>query len=818
MVVNSGNLGEMNKGRASERGFFTAFTALFLTALLFLALCFVLRITPFGDKTFLYEDMKQQYVDFFSYYHNVWHGKDGFMFSNNCGLGSEMFGIWAYYLMSPFLLMFAVIPADHYATAVTFLIMMKMSAMAFCMSLLFSHISKRYPKEYREYSEESEYETGGWRTPAKEAVLNVILSVAFAYCGWTVANMTNIMWLDAVILMPIVVMGYDKLVRREKHGLLIYVLSTMAMVVVNYYIAAMVLIFLGMFAVLNTILPGAEVSKSRIRGFARFMAGSFLALLLDLWFLIPTVFSLMGSNKDHSDVMTEAFEKYLPSSEAMARSLNPFSVLPKLFTMSYDSMEIMDGLPNIYFGAVLIVPCILFFANKKISSRVRALFGTFLIFVMAFFCIKPLNTLAHGGTEAYGYLYRYSFVFSFVCLIMVYLCLLCENGVGVRKLILAEIITLALLGVVVTCRVRFIGGKSLFINLFLIVISSISVMSLFVSRGKARQYALPLLGIILAADLSLNFICIYRNSSMNAETVSGYKAKCAETEQALLAIKRLEEGADKITGAAIEGEIAEGVVNIENAKNESELSVASFRIESLDPRTPNDSIHYDYRGTTSYNSLLKVENRLLMYKLGFNDNGLYTMYEAGNTRCADAILGVKYLITDEEDAANKIRDNSGQEALAEDLIKNNCVLSADLVNENSVPELLELIEAIDNPFDAQEAVWRYFTGSEAEVFAKGECTPAADSNSFRVTPSEDGEVYFYMNRDNTNERSLEIWCDGEFVSGYGNASCQKVIDLGYHEKGEEISLEIKDADGLGSLPDEPVVVTEMVEALVQSLQ
>ena len=127
---------------------------------------------------------------------------------------------------------------------------------------------------------------------------------------------------------------------------------------------------------------------------------------------------------------------------------------------------------------------------------------------------------------------------------------------------------------------------------------------------------------------------------------------------------------------------------------------------------------------------------------------------------------------------------------------------------------MELIEAVDNPFDAQEAVWRYFTGSENEIFAKDECENGADGNSFKVTPSEDGEVYFYMNRDNTNERSFEIWCDGEFVSGYGNASCQKVIDLGYHTKGDEIDLEIRDADGLGELPDEPVVVTEMIEALL----
>ena len=143
--------------------------------------------------------------------------------------------------------------------------------------------------------------------------------------------------------------------------------------------------------------------------------------------------------------------------------------------------------------------------------------------------------------------------------------------------------------------------------------------------------------------------------------------------------------------------------------------------------------------------------------------------------------------------------------------------------------LLELIEPTDNPFDAQEAVLRYFTGSKEDVFVKDELKTgegsaeggAAGSGDgayvYKVTTTEDGEVYFYMNRDNTKERSLEIWCDGEFVSGYGNASCQKVIDLGYHNKGDEIKLEIKDADGLGDLPDEPVLVTEMIEALTKAV-
>jgi hypothetical protein len=65
-----------------------------------------------------------------------------------------------------------------------------------------------------------------------------------------------------------------------------------------------------------------------------------------------------------------------------------------------------------------------------------------------------------------------------------------------------------------------------------------------------------------------------------------------------------------------------------------------------------------------------------------------------------------------------------------------------------------------------------------------------------------------MNRDTRADRSLEIYVNGEFTSGYGNASCQKVLDLGYFEEGEAVTMEIRAADGIEGLPDGMVVVTE----------
>ena len=74
-----------------------------------------------------------------------------------------------------------------------------------------------------------------------------------------------------------------------------------------------------------------------------------------------------------------------------------------------------------------------------------------------------------------------------------------------------------------------------------------------------------------------------------------------------------------------------------------------------------------------------------------------------------------------------------------------------------------------------------------------------------------------MKKSDNIDRSLEIMLDDTFLSGYGNASSQKVLDLGYHKSGESFYLNIKDDDGLGYLPSDPIIVTENLKPLQEAL-
>lgn len=808
-----------------------------IPAVIFLMLCAVNHITPFGDRTFLYEDMKQQYMDFYAYYKAVLHGKDGFLYSAHSGLGSNMLGTWTYYLTSPFLIIFALAPERLFPVAVTFMTMLKIAAIGLTTWVFLRVI---HVEDVKGSAISCPSDQGAFLST--QDIIALICSTAFAFSGWVVANMTNSMWLDAVIVMPLFAAAYVKVLRYygekdnaynndnskndnskndnaksynskndnvkndnskniksihayNQRPIIYLLLSVMALLYANYYIGAMILLFAGIFTVILFVSK-----KIHIKEALRLLEGVVLGIVCDLWFLIPAFMSLAGSNKDHSGKSADAFARFLPLSSAQEISLSPIKLISKLFSGSYDSIEIMEGLPNIYFGTALLIIVIMFFFNSRIALKKRIIAGVSLFTLVLFFCDKHLNILAHGGTQPYGYLYRYSFLFSFACIILAY-----EELMNLREhnvcLLVSLFLTLISFLIAWKSGSRFMTSKIVVINIA-IVLAATAIIWLITREHKNKKvskYALILLGLILTADLSFNFIKVYASSSMMARFTSEYQAKTAEIEANLKYIR--ENGDD------------------------------SYRIVSLDPMTPNESLHFDYKGVTSYNSLLQIENRLLLYRMGFNDNGLYAPYEAGNTRCADAILGIKYIITD-----GSVKPGPGQRAFTDNIIENEYVLQDNMITSSDVEELLAIIDDDDNPFEVQEKILNYQcsntndyslldynnTGDADNSYPQNDndynivftyagvnsLSSSLLSAEYIITPNASGELYFYMNRVNMEERSLQIYVNGEFISMYGNASCQKVIDLGYYVQDEEVSLRII-TDG-APVPADIVVATEMI--------
>ena len=57
---------------------------------------------PFGTKSMLIMDMKNQYVEFITSLRNIIRGEDSIFFSWSRSMGGNYIGVFAYYIASPF--------------------------------------------------------------------------------------------------------------------------------------------------------------------------------------------------------------------------------------------------------------------------------------------------------------------------------------------------------------------------------------------------------------------------------------------------------------------------------------------------------------------------------------------------------------------------------------------------------------------------------------------------------------------------------------------------------------------------------------------
>ena len=101
--------------------------SILIPSMMILTIFLLFTITPFGNRTWLTIDLGQQYVDFFSYYRDtLLHHPEQFFYSFSKSIGGEMVSLWAYYLMSPFNLLFLLIPTSKIAMGVSLLIFLKL--------------------------------------------------------------------------------------------------------------------------------------------------------------------------------------------------------------------------------------------------------------------------------------------------------------------------------------------------------------------------------------------------------------------------------------------------------------------------------------------------------------------------------------------------------------------------------------------------------------------------------------------------------------------------------------------------------------------
>lgn len=171
----------------------------------------------------------------------------------------------------------------------------------------------------------------------------------------------------------------------------------------------MVCIFSGIYFIYK--LLSGKIKKNKKEFFKKimiFIIGSIIAALIASVILIP-IFIGLKNGRAEFNTQNMSFDK----------NFNILHLISKIFTNTFDVEEIQNfGMPAIFCGIFINILVVLYFLNKKIRIKEKIFSFIVLALFITSFYIKGANLIWSMGNKPAWYIFRYAFMFSFVCIVI----------------------------------------------------------------------------------------------------------------------------------------------------------------------------------------------------------------------------------------------------------------------------------------------------------------------------------------------------------------------------------------------------------------
>ena len=318
-------------------------------------------------------DLGQQYIDFLSFYkNNLLSNPLNFIFTFSNGLGSSFIGTSAYYLNSPFNLLLLLFSSSSLPIAILLIISLKVGAIGLSSFFYFQKFFKGDNK-----------------------IFALAASLAFALSGFVVSYNLNLMWLDSLILLPLLLDAIDKLFEQRKHYFYLTMI-TFLLWLTNFYTGFMVLFF-GLLYFITALINHSFSNKTIFHYFTKSLLGTTLGAFV----LLPAFFEILNGKINSDTTLSLGFQ------------FAPYQALDKLVVGAFNFTEMEKGLPNIFLTSIFTLLCLLYFINQHFSLKEKFTSAILLLFIFLSFSFNPLVLLWHLGQYPVWYPARFSFIFSF---------------------------------------------------------------------------------------------------------------------------------------------------------------------------------------------------------------------------------------------------------------------------------------------------------------------------------------------------------------------------------------------------------------------
>lgn len=359
--------------------------------LIMVAILITRNVYPFGDESILHMDMYHQYAPFFAEFLHKLRNGESLFYSWNVGLGSNFLALFAYYLASPLNWLVVLFPEKYLLEFMTAMIVVKT---ALCGVTFYLYLRYHFKKEN---------------------LAMVLCSCFYALSGFMAAYNWDIMWLDNVILAPLIILGLEKLFYEKKYFL--YVVTLGISILSDYYLSIMICMFVVLWFVMLLLQePKRQKQCIPFAGYS-LLAGGLGAILL-----LPTYFAL-----HFTDFGKFNFPKEITSYFSI------FDMLARHF-MNVATEQRLDHWPNIYCGVAVLILVPLFVLNKKVDLKEKLLkLGMMLFFLMSF-TVNVLVFIWHGFNYPDSLPARQSFLYIFLVLVICYESFDKLDGVSLKAL------------------------------------------------------------------------------------------------------------------------------------------------------------------------------------------------------------------------------------------------------------------------------------------------------------------------------------------------------------------------------------------------
>ena len=657
-----------------------------------------LGIYPFGDRAYLWADA-DQYLGIEQYFSTLASGDNDIFYSWGNVLGGNALSQLAYYSFSPFNLLF-IIFSGHLIFAAHAVVYLKIlcCALAFCFCLNYFHRQK-YP------------------------FMQALFSVSYAFMGYLVFYGWNASWMDGVILLPLMFVGIYRIIEARRS--LLYIIALALALISNFYIGFMLCLssLIFYFALILRLCPKFWTSiRKTIRVY---LSASAVSVGLSAFILIPTYFALPADRK------LSIFDMIWHSS----LNATPAEILSGLFTGQSNTLNANS--PLIYVGILPLVLNILFFVRRQNPLKHKLLAVGLLLALVFSFMNSFINQIWHGFSNNSWFNYRYSFVLSFIILLIAY-----ESYLQLRRWACTKrdcLLVVAVLLLLTTFVLQNANHKIFLATLSLDLIFAILAIALL----SQKRHCAEIFGIICAGGIVFSLLVnnyLYLRAQ-NFQSVSAYDASSAIVAD------------------------AKQVINDDSF----------YRMDKNWTHGRCDGNLFNYRGLTNYASTENIENLDYLRRLGVNHRYYYAKYTADLPAATEALLGLKYILTTQLNGKDYVYIGGSDEL-------------AYYRNPNALPILFPAtsLENSDlsqlNDFELLNTIWRSINQLDDDVFSKNSLRNNSIDNQFALAVSVEhtGPLYLYLPENaytsitlssnnqsralNYDERS-EIYYLGEFVAG-----------------------------------------------------